>query len=76
MLSELYQSGALSKEEFEELKKNFLSDIPKCQPKVSDVVNCFIFIVLFKDLNNPYLQTSKRSLLKNDNKKRKEKKRF
>ncbi|XP_068720524.1 uncharacterized protein [Montipora capricornis] len=30
MLSELYQSGALSKEEFEEQKKNVLRDISKC----------------------------------------------
>jgi len=30
MLSELYQAGALSKEEFEEQKKNVLSDISKC----------------------------------------------
>ena len=72
MLSELYQSGALSKEEFEEQKKNVLRDISKCQPKVTDVINCFIFIVLFKDLNNPHSWTLKR----NDNKKRKEKKRF
>lgn len=30
MLSELYQSGALSKDEFEEQKENILRDISKC----------------------------------------------